>query len=230
MMTTPEIAVDEYYHLYNRGVSKQNIFLDERDYTRFLLLIIYYQSPVILTNFSHSVTSYIRSQTPNIRQKTVDAIIKQRAVGLNAFCLMPNHFHLLIREVEEGGIAKYMQRVSTAYANYFNTKYNRKGHLFENSYRAVHIEDNDQLLYVSAYIHKNPLDVNKNYVDYPRSSFHDYVGENRWSKLLEREMILGQFKNPREYASWTKNTTAKDFKEELEESLPELLKYKESDT
>lgn len=221
MRRAKEINVGEFYHLYDRGVSKQNIFLENRDYARFLFLILYFQSPVGLSNLSYSVSTFIKSRTFNIRLKTVDNIIKQRMVGLNTFCLMPNHFHLLVQEVDEGGIAKYMQRVLTAYANYFNTKYHRAGHLFENSYGSVHVEDNDQLLYTSAYIHKNPIDLKRDYQNYSWSSFIDYTNENRWGKLLDQKIILEQFDNQKDFSDWTESTTAKDFSNQI---------YQESDT
>jgi len=218
-----KISVDEYYHLCSRGVAKQNIFIDDRDYARFLLLILYFQSPVNLFNLSRPVSRFVRSQTFNIPKDTTEKIIKQRTVELNAFCLMPNHFHLVVREVEESGIAKFTQRVLTAYAKYFNTKYKRSGHVFENLYRAVHIGDNDQLLYTSAYIHKNPLDLKKNYESYLWSSFSDYAGTNKQGGLLVPEIILDQFNDKKDYAKWVKETTAKELQTELEDSLPELL-------
>jgi putative transposase len=218
-----KISVDEHYHLCSRGVAKQNIFIDDRDYIRFLFLILYFQSPVNLFNLSRPVTSFVRSQTFNISPDIIEQIIKQRMIELNTFCLMPNHFHLIIREVEEGGTAKFMQRILTAYAKYFNTKYQRTGHVFENLYYAVHIEDNNQLLYVSAYVHKNPFDLKKNYENYPWSSFSDYSKTNKWGKFLNPEIILEQFDDEKDYAKWVRETSAKELEAEIEESLPELL-------
>src|SRR3989344_3364904 len=161
-----EISVDEYYHVFNRGVEKKPVFLDKRDYARFLFLILYFQSPTGFYNLSRPVTSFVRSLTFNVDKEKEAAVIKNRTIELGAFCLIPNHFHLLIREVEEKGTAKYMQRVLTAYAKYFNTKYKHSGHVFQGTYKVNHVEDNDQLLYLSAYIHKNP----QNYTSYPWSS------------------------------------------------------------
>ena len=218
-----EIGVGEYYHLYSRGVLKQKIFLDRRDYIRFLFLILHFQSPVNLFNLSRPTTSFVRSQTFNIANDTIQQIIKQRTVGLNVFCLMPNHFHLIVQEVETGGIAKFMHRTLTAYAKYFNTKYQRTGHLFESAYQIVPITDNNQLLYVSAYVHKNPVEIAGDYQNYQWSSFQDYTVKNRWDKLLDQEIISEQFTDTEnEYATWVKNTTAKELKENLED-LPGLL-------
>ena len=212
-----EIGVDEYYHLFNRGVEKQIIFLDDRDYARFLFLIIYFQSPVNFYNLTRPITSFVRRRTFNINEEKVVKVIKTRIVKLNAFCLMPNHFHLLIQEVEDNGIAKYMHRILTAYAKYFNTKYHHNGHVFQGAYKFKHILNNDQFLYLSAYIHKNP----KAYGDYPWSSYLSYNKKNSWPELLVIDDIGGQFQTTKEYAEWVKNSSAKEIAEELREILGE---------
>ena len=135
-----------------------------------------------------------------------------------AFCIMPNHFHLIVKELEEGGIATYMQRVLTAYSKYYNTKYEKSGHVFQGPYRAIHISDDPQLKYLSAYIHRNPRELvgwlNKE-DKYQWSSYQDYIGENRWDDLLLPDIVLGQFKNKKQYHEFVKTSTAKLLGEEL---------------
>ncbi|MBI2100151.1 MAG: transposase [Candidatus Vogelbacteria bacterium] len=221
-----EISVGEYYHLYNRGVLKKDIFLDDRDYIRFSFLVLFFQSPVNFYNLSRPVTAFVRRQTFNIDSWIVKKIAATKTVEVNALCLMPNHFHLLLKEIEVGGISKYLQRILTAYAKYFNTKYKQSGHLFEGVYKTVHIEDNDQLLYTSAYIHKNPLDLGRGtstYRNYLWSSYLDYVTTNRWPDLLVTDLVLGQFKDSQDYAKWVKNTTAKEINKALEDGQTDLL-------
>lgn len=201
-----EISIDEFYHIFNRGVEKQPVFLDKRDFVRFLFLILYFQSPINFFNLSRPVTSFVRSQAFNIDNEKTALVLKSKTVSLKAFCLMPNHFHLLIQEIEENGIARYMQRILTAYAKYFNTKYNHNGHVFQGTYRTNHVEDNDQLLYLSAYIHKNPPE----YFTYPWSSFSSYSKVNPWPKLLDTSDILNQFETPESYISWVQEASAKD--------------------
>jgi putative transposase len=153
-----------------------------------------------------------------ISEKEVAEIVDKRFVTLFAFCLMPNHFHILIKETVEGGIAKYMQRVLNSYTKYFNTKYEISGHLFQGPYKAVHLEDNDQLLYLSAYIHKNCNEISEwknKYFKYPWSSLSDYVENNRWGKLLERDIICDQFKEQEEYKEFIKTSSAKEIEEEI---------------
>ena len=143
--------------------------------------------------------------------------MKKRTVELVAFCIMPNHFHLIIKELEEGGIATYMQRVLTAYSKYYNTKYEKSGHVFQGPYQAVHVGDNRQLLHLSAYIHRNPREISKwfNKEDqYQWSSYRDYIGENRWGDLLLLDIVLGQFKNKKKYHEFVKTSPAKVFEGE----------------
>ena len=146
-------------------------------------------------------------------------VVKKRKIELVAFCIMPNHFHLIVKELEEAGIATHMQRVLTAYSKYYNTKYEKSGHVFQGPYRAIHISDDPQLKYLSAYIHRNPRELVGwlNKVDkYQWSSYQDYIGENRWGDLLVPDIVLGQFKNKERYHEFVKMSTAKLLEEELE--------------
>ncbi|MBI4136138.1 MAG: transposase [Candidatus Vogelbacteria bacterium] len=203
----------EYYHVYNRGNNKQEIFLDDRDRIRFLFCILHFQSPITFTNLSRPVTNFVRHRVFNIEPKIVEEIHRQRIIQLNCFCLMPNHFHLLIYQKNEAGVAKYLQRVLDGYTKYFNTKYKRNGHLFQGPYRAVHIVDNDQLLYTSAYLHRNPAEIKKwrdRENQYPWSSYRDYIDTNQWGVLLDQKIMKEQFADGQDYDRWVKSSGAKD--------------------
>ena len=224
MRTTP-ISVGEYYHIFNRGNNKQPIFLDNRDWIRFLFLIIYLQSPIVFQNLGRQVSYFVKNRAFNISGDDHRELIKKRYVKLISFVLMTNHFHLIVNEFKEGGIAQYMQRVLCAYTKYFNKKYRKSGHLFQGPYKAVHIKDNRQLLYLSTYIHRNPRELsewkNKEHL-YPWSSYQDYIQDNRWGQLLEQDIIMEQFSNKKEYDDFTKSSTAKELEKNLdEESLIE---------
>ena len=214
-MRSINISSGEYYHVYNRGNDKQKIFLDERDWVRFLFCILYFQSPLTFINLSRPVSNFVKHSVFNIGKKMVEDIHNQRTVQLNCFCLMPNHFHLLVYQKTEAGIAQYLQRVLNSYTKYFNTKYNRSGHLFQGPYRAVHISDNNQLLYTSAYLHRNPMEI-KNWQNkedrYPWSSYQDYLNldKNRWGLLLDQKIIAEQFTDGGNYHQWVKTSGAKD--------------------
>ena len=205
-------APGEYYHLANRGVNKQVLFHDVRDYARFLFLILYLQSPVSFEHIGRYVTKFVRHRVFDIDTSVEKEVISSREVMLHAFCVMPNHFHLLVSENCNGGISRYMQRIQNGYGKYFNTVYKRTGHVFQGPFRAVHMSDNDQFLYVSAYIHKNPYEiksVKEQYKKYPWSSYADYAGDSRWGKLISTNQILSQFKSTSDYASYVGSSPAK---------------------
>lgn len=221
MRTTP-IAPGEHYHIFNRGNNKQNIFLDTRDWTRFLFLIIYLQSPFVFYNLGRQVSHFVRNRAFNIDDENLQEVINKRYVELVNFALMPNHFHLTLCEVKENGIAQYMQRILCAYTKYFNTKYKKSGHLFQGPYKAVNVESNNQLLYLSTYIHRNPRELsewkNKEHI-YPWSSYQDYLKENRWDELLKQDVVIKQFSERKEYGDFVKSSPAKELKENLDKDL-----------
>jgi putative transposase len=203
--------MEEYYHICNRGVMKREIFLDDRDFIRFLFLTLFSQSSkVSVDNPSRPVTYYERYRIFNISEKVVEKISTTREVALVAFSLLPNHYHLLVKELAPGGLAKFLQRIGIAYTKYFNIKYQQTGHLFQNSYRSVYIEDNEQLLYTSAYIHKH-----SSRPSYEWSSYQDHVKKNRWSKLLDPSIITEQFENGSEYSQWLRDCPAKEITEHI---------------
>ncbi len=145
-----EFSIGEYYHIYNRGTEKRAIFIESKDYKRFKILLY-------LCNSSEPVDmhSVFRSGS------TIPGIFKKdrgdTLVDIGAYCLMPNHFHILIREKIENGISKFTKKLLTAYSMYFNNKNTRKGTLFEGSFQAKHVDSDIYLKYLFAYIHLNPV-------------------------------------------------------------------------
>jgi len=215
-MFREKIVPGEYYHIYNRGNDKRNIFLNVRDYVRFLFLILYFRSPLSFYNLGRIVSYFVRHRVFNTGDEK--GVAKSRYVDLIAFCLMPNHFHLIVREAKEKGISKYMQRVLDAYTKYFNEKYNRSGHLFQGPYQIVHVESNEQLIYLSAYIHRNPRELRKwrdREKNYPWSSYQDYIKEDRWSGLLRPQILLDQYETKKEYERAVDESGAKDKDESI---------------
>lgn len=204
------ITKGEYYHIYNRGNRKQNTFLEQQDYIRFLFTILYFQSPLPIYNISSAITYFMKHRVFNSSKN--EQVVHVRTVDLNVFTLMPNHFHLIVYEREENGISTYMQRVQNAYTKYFNNKYEMSGHLFQGPYQSVHIENNEQLLHVSAYIHRNQREISKwknKERDYPWSSYQDYADQNRWGELLNQKIILKQFANQSEYVNFVETSGTK---------------------
>jgi len=180
-----QFVKDGYYHIYNRGVNKQNIFIDEEDYVAFLNLFKRHLS----------------------REQLKDRFGREFAdlhevVELLAFCLMPNHFHLLIYNLEERGIADLMQRTMTAYSMYFNKRHQRIGSLFQGTYKASLIQNDSYLYHISRYIHLNPQDIDQDYTQYSFSSYPYYVGK-KVAKWLKPERILRLHEDNRiSYASF----------------------------
>jgi putative transposase len=174
MATRPiKISLEEYYHIYNRGVDKRIIFLDRQDYKRFEQLLY-------ICNTQRKI------DTRNIKD---DFDRGEPLVAIGLYCMMPNHFHILVKEIEEGGISKFMLKLTTAYVMYFNKKYSRTGALFEGAFKAVHITRDQQLKYLYSYIHLNPAKlIDKNWKDKPTKSktdLLDYTKKYKYSSIEE---------------------------------------------
>lgn len=179
---------DEYYHIFNRGVDKRVIFSSPEEYQRFLYIL--YLSNSSLSFKIDNLTKYEKDSLQIFSTERTDLL-----VSIHAYCLIPNHFHLLISEVTEGGISTFMQKLSTAYTMYFNRKHKRSGCLFQGPFKAVHIEHDTQFKYLFSYIHANPfstiqkdgsLHINNSekVLEYPYSSILEYRGQTRTSSVL----------------------------------------------
>ncbi|MEK7586584.1 MAG: transposase [Patescibacteria group bacterium] len=148
-----DFAPDEYYHIYNRGTDKRIIFLDASDYSRFILLLYVAnkKETIHISDLSNWQGESLTVMNDNLESENL--------VEIGCYCLMPNHFHLLIREKEENGISLFMKKLLTGYSMYFNIKYQRTGKLFEGPFKAKHVADDDYLRYLFAYIHLNPVKI-----------------------------------------------------------------------
>ncbi len=179
--TVKEFAPNSYYHLYNRGVEKRDIFLDDQDYAVFLGLLKKY------------LIGKVDKASSNQNRHRFDAIGGQ--LDLLAYCLMPNHFHLLLYQHDEQAITRFMRRVMTGYVMYFNDRYNRVGSLFQGRYKASHINADAYLHHISRYIHLNPT----SYQTWPASSLPYYLG-TKSSSWLKPEAVMALFNDdPEEY-------------------------------
>jgi len=215
------LVTGEYYHIYNRSAHKVGLFRERADWQRLLFAVLYFQSPTLFQNVRRLANTFDPKLGFVVNEADFSHVFQGRGIELVSFCLMPNHYHLIIREIREGAVAAYMQRVSDSYTRYFNIKYEVSGHVFQGRYQSVHIKDDRQLLYLSAYIHRNPRELrawkDKEH-EYPWSSLRDYTVENRWGGLLAPEIILDQFEGSKQsnYADFVKTSTAKILEDELE--------------
>lgn len=195
-----------FYHIYNRGVEKRHIYSIERDYQRFLESLYYYQ-------FTGPKPPFSRKHLPAFQK--LDFSKNSKLVEIICYCLMPNHFHLLLRQTQEGGVQKFMQQTLNSYTKYFNTKHDRVGPLLQGAFKAVSIETDEQLVHVSRYIHLNPFvaDLIKDLETYSYSSYPTYIGSDNHS-LCHKEPVLSLFKNPDEYKKFV--TDHSGYAKELE--------------
>ena len=189
-------VVGEWYHCYSRGIDKRDTFLEEKDYKRFLEVMY-------LTNQPKRIT---RADFTELKKNPLWGKPSSTLVVVGAYCLMPNHFHLLLKEIVSDGISMFMQKLGTAYTMYFNTKYERSGGLFTRPFRSKHVQDDRYLRWIIQYIHLNPTELLKQENDgvpdfnteatpllletYPYSSLRDYRGIIRPERAIldEKEM------------------------------------------
>lgn len=186
-------ANGEFYHVFNRGVEKRLIFLDKRDYRRFIEALYYYQFENPPTRFS------LRNRSSLIREgKRIDSL----SVEIVCYCLMPNHFHLLLKQVVENGVSIFLSKVANSHTKYFNTKYKRVGPLFQGSFKGVRMEDEEQLNHVSRYIHLNPLVdyLVEDLLEYEYSSYPEFLGQK--SGFCKSRYVLDRFNSPSDYAKF----------------------------
>ncbi len=202
----PQLADNEIYHIVLRGVGDSEIFRDEQDYWRAIFSLYEFNTtaPVEIR-----IQRKKRQSVNNGGQSSDTSDKRDLLIDLFAFCFMPNHIHLLVRQKIKDGITQFMRKLGTGYAYYFNKKYDRRGHLFQGRFRAVHIRSSGQLKVVFVYIHTNPVSLIdfkwkksgtkdkekaiKFLEDYKWSSFIDYVGGKNFSSLTERKFLTEVF-------------------------------------
>lgn len=183
-----------YYHIYNRGVEKRLVFLDQQDYRVFLSYLKEYLLP------KDEIGLIKQLEDPTISYKERDKILKllrlnnfADEITLLAYCLMPNHFHFLIKQKSASSIRKFMNSLGTRYTMYFNRKYKRVGNLYQDIYKAVVVTEEAQFLYLTKYIHKQALALQGPAWEAKQpSSYTDYLGQTK-TKWVHPEEILTYF-------------------------------------
>ena len=186
----------QYYHIYNRGVEKRPIFNNRIDQRRFMKTIIYYQLEGPKPKLSHFFKYKLFE--PNYNKKIVDIV---------CYCLMPNHFHFLLKQLKDNGITEFVSKLTNSYTKYFNTKDKRVGPLFQGEFKSILVESDEQLMHVSRYIHLNPLvsylvkDLNL----YEWSSYLEYINSNKG--ICAKEDVLSFFKSPAKYKQFVLDQT-----------------------
>ena len=222
---------NEIYHIYNRGVDKRTIFLSDKDYLRFIHDLFEFNDEAPAENIyykSSDIESYEAKPRKIARERKL-------LVEILAFCLMPNHFHLLLRQKKDNGITKFMHKLGTGYTMSFNQKYKRTGSLFEGPFSAILIDKEFHFLNLPYYIHLNPLDLKfpewrvrrlSNFKqaiyfleNYRWSSHIDYIGKKNFPSVTNREFLLDIFGGTEKYAEsirkWLKDLELESFRDIL---------------
>ena len=199
----PQLVNDEIYHITIRGTADMAIFKNQSDYYRMVFSIYEFNNakPVLIRNKRKLRANNGRGQT----SANLDSIERDLLVEIMAFCFMPNHIHLLLRQIKDNGITKFMRKVGTGYAGYFNRKYKKKGHLFQGKFWATRVKTDEQLQTAFVYIHSNPIslvepkwkeggikDTGKTIKfleNYKWSSYLDYIDKKNFPSVTNRDFI-----------------------------------------
>ena len=197
----------EIYHIYNRGVDKRDIFMDDEDCLRFIHDLFEFND----SNKTKNLRVYLHSKQnkevglPNIKRP------REILVEILAFCLMDNHYHLILKQKAENGITEFMRKLGTGYTNYFNNKNERTGSLFQGKFKSICVKKDSHLMYLPIYIHLNPLDLKfpewrkRKIKDYKKaiefldsyrwSSYMDYTGKKNFPSLINKSFLLHRLGN-----------------------------------
>lgn len=214
------------YHVLSRGVDKRQIFMDDKDRYRFIHDLFEFNDQ----NPSNTASHHFYKQYGDLRSRHIGRQTERKPrkllVDILAFCLMPNHYHLLIAPKVEDGMVRFMRKMNIGYAKYFNEKYERSGALFEGRYKSVLVANQAHFIHLPYYIHLNPLDMaapewrerkinnfNKalDFLNkYKWSSHLDYLGKNNFPSVTQREFLLEVFDGQKGYEkslkSWLRDS------------------------
>lgn len=216
-----------YYHIYNRGVEKRSIYIDQQDYAVFLS----YLKTYLLPKAEDKLRNKLVGTKTNLKEK--DKILKLLRLNnfhgrltLLAYTLMPNHFHFLIRQTAADTIHKFMNSLATRYSMYFNRRYKRVGPLFQGLYKAVFVETEEQLLHLSRYIHYQAYYVKGQPLQIPQpSSYLNYLGKISQEWLKPDEILAffksAQQKSPKDILSY--QSFVETYKDAVDEKIASLV-------
>lgn len=197
------LVTGKFYHVINRGNGRSIVFKEEGDYGKFLKALFYYQNKepgLKLSQFFRLPLKLQRQKRKDFRKK------KDFLVEIIAYCLMPNHFHLLLKQSSNKGISNCMRLVQNSYSSSFGLKYGHKGSLFEDRFKAIEVSKEEQFLHLSRYIHLNPYSAGlvkslPDLLKYPYSSLPEYLNFDL-EQVCQKSMILNEFKARIDYKNF----------------------------
>jgi len=237
MINRRNIITGEIFHIINRGTDKRKIFLDDQDYFRFIHDLFEFND----INAAFNLGRFLKhSQLIDFRSQSIGKLRPRKLiVEILAFCLMPNHFHLLLKQKKDNGITKFMQKLGAGYANYFNQKYERTGHLFQGKFKAINVNRQEYLEYLSYYIHFNALDLIEpgwrkgkikdyqkaiSFLDTYRYSSHlDYAGKKNFPSVIQRDFLLNILNGGKNYKESVKKWLNEISKQEKTEEFKKII-------
>ncbi len=209
------LITEEIYHVFNRGIDKRVTFNDTSDFLRCTQAIKLYRFSSPPTKLSRLISLPITDQ-----RIVEENLLKSnnKLVDIICYCLMPNHFHFLLKQLVDRGISLFLSLFENSYIRYFNTKYERTGQLFLDRFKYVRIENNNQLFHVNRYIHLNPYSSNvvqsySQLLSYPWSSLPEYLNVST-EIICEKEIIMTDFKNIEDYKKFILDQA--DYQQELD--------------
>lgn len=187
------------YHVFNRGVNKGEIFFFESDYRRFFRAAVHYKTKDTKFSYEKFPNALNDPVSLNVSLKPIKPMGPSK-VQVLTYCLMPNHFHFLLKQLVDGGVTSYFRHLANSYSHYVSVKHKRVGPLFQGRFKNVLIQSQEQLLHASRYIHLNPLisDLVPDLKNYPWSSYRAHI-QNYEDELVEPEIILQDFKTKGDY-------------------------------
>ncbi len=219
-----KFEIGELYHIYNRGVDKRDIFLDEAEHWRFLQSMAEFNAVEPIGSIYEK--SIADKNKVGLGRRASNGVKKKQSglVNFIAYCLNRNHYHFILEQKVDNGIEKFMHRLGTGYSKYFNNRHQRSGALFQNRFQSVHVDSNEYLLHLSVYVNLNDRlhpesDFGRTASKRAWSSWNEYchpVSQNNLS-FCERAIILDQFRNQKEYIDFA------------EETLPDIIERKKLD-
>jgi putative transposase len=228
-MREVNLVENEFYHIYNRGVEKRVIFKNQADLERFLQSIKEFNTLKPIGSLYENRPRH-RGSPASTASTNVMPENKSPLVEIVAYCINPNHYHFLLKQISEKGIEKFMHRLGTGYSKYFNIKNKRTGPLFQGRFKAKHVDTNEYLLHLSAYINLNNKIHGRGSPASTlwKSSWEEYCGEGRPEPLSNGAMVLEQFSSVESYKKFAEETLMsiierKILIEELENEEVELV-------
>ncbi len=198
-----KIGPSGVFHIYNRGDNKEKIFFDEQDYKAFL-----FRLGLCLGYTEEELKKEILTSLPSSRIRITGT--NKNEFKLHSFCLMPNHFHLMMEQVGNVSLSNLILKLCTSYSKYINKKYARVGHVFQDCFKTVLVEGTPQLMWTSAYIHMNPVKdgIVKSPEEYTWSSYTDYANDRNLS-IVNKEFLLETFGDKKSFIIETLNFDVK---------------------